>query len=72
MNKLLLIFIVLVVSSCGNENEITKIKENQAKLEARIVKLEKDMKEQMKIDSILLEFQKPKPGSLLSNLEKNK
>lgn len=72
MNKLLLIIIVLVVSSCGDGNEITQLKENQVKLEARILKLEQDMKEQMKIDSILLEFQKPQPGSLLYELDQKK
>lgn len=72
MNKFLLIIIVLVVSSCGDRNEISQLKENQKKLEVRIEKLEQDMKDQMKIDSILLEFQKPQPGSLLYELDKKK
>lgn len=72
MNKLLLIVVILVLASCGNGNEITQLKEKQIKLEARILKLEQDMKEQMKIDSILLEFQKPQPGSLLYELEQKK
>jgi len=72
MNKILIVIVVLFLVSCSNGNEISQLKENQAKLEARIDKLEKDMKEQMKIDSILLEFQKPQPGSLLYELDHKK
>lgn len=72
MNKILIVIVVLFLVSCSNGNEISQLKENQAKLEARIDKLEKDMKEQMKIDSILLEIQKPQPGSLLYELDHKK
>lgn len=56
--------------SCTDSSELERLKENQVKLEARILKLEQDMKEQMKIDSILIESQKPQPGSLLYDLDK--
>lgn len=60
--------IVLILSiSCTENPEIKKLKENQAQLEARILKLEKDMKEQMKIDSIFIEMYKQ--GSLLNELK---
>jgi len=72
MNKILIVIVVLFLVSCSNGNEISQLKENQKKLEARIDKLEKDMKEQMKIDSILLEIQKPQPGSLLYELDHKK
>lgn len=69
---IIIITAALIFVSCGNNEEIKKLKENQSKLEARITKLEQDMKEQIKIDSILLEFQKPQPGSLLYELEQKK
>lgn len=71
MMKKLLFILLIGIYSCTSP-EVKKLQERQVLLEGRIEKLEKEMKEQIKIDSILLEFQKPQPGSLLYELDNSK
>jgi cell division protein FtsB len=70
MKRAFAVSLLCLFLSCTENPEIKKLKENQAQLEARITKLEQDMKEQMKIDSVFIEMYKQSQSSLLNELKK--